>query len=84
MNENEKKELTFGQKAVGINVNVADQEHQEVEKCKQHFADAIDQLNDIRSGCELISGSKARLISTAITEIEGAKLRAVAALTWND
>jgi hypothetical protein len=40
-------ELTFGQKAVGLNFNTSG--YDAVTTCKQKFADIIDTLNDLRS-----------------------------------
>lgn len=71
-------ELTFGQKAVGLNFNPSADDA--VGKCKQIFADAIDQMNDFRSQ-STDEGAK-RHASIAITEIEAAQMRAVKALTW--
>jgi hypothetical protein len=39
-------DLTFGQKAVGLNFNPSNDDA--VGQCKQTFANAIDQLNDSR------------------------------------
>ena len=38
---------TFGQKAVGLSFNPSGDDA--VSECKQHFADAIDQMNDLRN-----------------------------------
>jgi len=75
------KELSFGQKAVGISFNPGG--NPAVNECKQTFANAIDQMNDFRTRPEATSG-QIRHASTAITEIEGAQMRAVKALTWAD
>jgi hypothetical protein len=70
---------TYGQKAVGLSFNPSGDD--EVARCKQIFADAIDQMNDLRGG---VSGEQARLASIAITEAQGAQMWAVKALTWKD
>ena len=74
----ENKILSFGQEAVGASFNPSNMP--EVDKCKQLFADAIDQMNDLRNASE--SGGQKRHASAAITDIETAQMRAVKALTW--
>lgn len=74
-------QYTFGQRAVGITFNPSGLD--EVGKCKQIFADAIDQLNDFRNNPKTSQGAK-RHASTAITQIEDAQMRAVKALTWKE
>ncbi len=71
---------TFGQKAVGLSFNPSGDDA--VGKCKQGCADLIDQMNDLRASSA--SGEQKRLASVAITEMEGAQMRAVKALTWKD
>lgn len=71
---------TFGEKAVGLSFNPSGDDA--VANCKKIFADAIDQMNDLRNA----SGSQEvrRLASVAITEAQGAQMFAVKALTWRD
>jgi hypothetical protein len=76
----ENKELTFGQKAVGLNFNPSGDDA--VGQAKQKFADAIDQLNDLRNSTT--SGEVKRLCSIAITESQAAQMWAVKAITWKD
>jgi len=71
--------LTFGQKAVGLTFNPSGDEM--VLKAKQLLADAIDLLNNLR-GSE--RSEQARLCSVAITELQGAQMWAVKAITWKD
>ena len=71
---------TYGQKAVGLNFNPSGDEA--VSRCKQIFADAIDQLQELRENST--SGETARLASIAITEAQGAQMWAVKALTWRN
>lgn len=73
-------ELTFGQKAVGLTFNPSN--NPEVDKCKRIFADAIDQMNELRSKSN--GPGQARHASVAITMIEDAQMRAVKAITWQD
>lgn len=80
---NEKQELTFGQKAVGLTFNPSG--NSEVTKCKQGFANLINQLNDFRNDANpSLSSDAKRHASIAITELESAQMRAVKALTWVD
>lgn len=76
-NEAPKRELTFGEKAVGITLNPSN--NKEVEAIKRHFADTIDYLNDLRKD---VTGEKARLLSVAITDAQSAQMFAVKAVTW--
>lgn len=72
------EELTFGQKAVGRNFNPSNDPY--VDKMKQHYADIIDQLNELRSQTD--DPEVKRLCSVAITEAQGAQMWAVKAITW--
>ncbi|MCF0074004.1 hypothetical protein LZD49_26215 [Dyadobacter sp. CY261] len=70
---------SFGQKAVGLSFNPSGDDA--VSKAKQIFADAIDQLNELRNtGTPEVK----RLASIAITETQSAQMWAVKALTWKD
>ena len=71
------KSLTYGQKLVDINFNPAELES--VGICKKHIATVIDQLNDLREKTE--SPETKRLSSIAITELQGAQMWTVKALT---
>ena len=71
---------SFGMKAVGITFNPSGDN--QVDECKQTFADAIDQMNDLRNASD--SPEQRRLASIAITELQGAQMWAVKALTWRD
>lgn len=73
-------ELTFGQKAVGLTFNPSGDDA--VGKAKQKFADAIDQLNDLRT--TTTSGEVKRMCSVAITDAQSAQMWAVKAITWKD
>lgn len=76
----ESDELTFGQKAVGLGFNPGARE--DVHNCKIGFAALIDQMNDLRQQGN--GSEQARLCSIAITELQGAQMWAVKALTWQD
>jgi hypothetical protein len=71
---------TFGQKAVGLAFNPSGDDA--VAKCKQIFADAIDQMNELRNSTE--SSEVKRMASVAITEAQTAQMWAVKAITWKD
>ena len=72
--------LTFGQKAVGLNLNPSNDDA--VGQAKQKFADAINQLNDLRN--TTTSGEVKRMCSVAITECQTAQMWAEKAITWKD
>ena len=71
---------TFGQKAVGLAFNPSGDDA--VAKCKQIFADAIDQMNDLRNSTT--SNEVKRMASVAITETQTAQMWAVKAITWKE
>ena len=71
---------TFGQKAVGLSFNPSGDDA--VAQCKQRFADAIDQMNDLRNSAS--SPEVKRMASVTITELQTAQMWAVKALTWKD
>ena len=71
---------TYGQKAVGLSFNPSNDDA--VTRCKQMFADIIDQMVIVRSGAE--SPEVARLASVAITEAQTAQMWAVKAITWKN
>lgn len=74
-------ELTFGQKAVGLNFNPSGEDA--VALCKKEFAIAIDRMNDFRNLSSSSQEAK-RMASIAITELQTAQMWAVKALTWKD
>lgn len=78
--EGETRELTFGEKAVGLTFNPGGDTA--VTTIKKYFAQIIDDLNSLRSLTE--SGEVKRLYSIAITEAQGAQMWAVKAITWKD
>jgi hypothetical protein len=73
------REMTFGEKAVGLTFNPSGDET--VKKLKELYAEIIDICNDSRSGD---SDQKNRLWSIAITEAQGAQMWSVKAATWRD
>lgn len=79
----ENKELTFGQKAVGINFNHGEGEiFEQVNKAKQICADAIDQMHNI-----MVSegrSERAALATIAYRKLQQAQMDMVKAITWKD
>lgn len=74
----EARELTFGEKAVGLTFNPSGKLN--VAVIKQAFADVIDDLDQTRRDAE--DPEVKRLCSIAITEAQGAQMWAVKAVTW--
>lgn len=73
------RELTFGEKAVGLTFNPSGDET--VRKLKVLYAQVIDLLNDTITA---IPSTQAELVNSAIKEAQGAQMRAVKAATWKD
>jgi hypothetical protein len=71
------RELTYGEKAVGLTFNPSGDE--KVKKVKELYAQIIDFLNEVR-GEE--RSEKARLLSVAITEAQTSQMWAVKGITW--
>ena len=71
---------TYGEKAVGLSFNPSNDNG--VDKCKRIFAEAIDQLNDLRNNST--SAEVKRMCSIAITEAQSAQMWGVKAITWKD
>lgn len=74
----ENADLTFGQRAVGLNFNLS--ADGKVSKTKQVFADLIDDMNDLRSKSS--DPEVKRLASVAITELQTAQMWTVKSLTF--
>lgn len=74
------RELTFGEKAVGLTFNPSGD--QTVHELKEAYAKVIDILNDMRQSTH--SAEQDRPASIAITEAQGAQMWAVKAATWRD
>ena len=70
------QELTYGEKAVGLTFNPSGDA--KVQEVKELYAKIIDLLNDARG---LDRNEKARLLSVAITEAQGAEMWAVKGIT---
>ena len=74
----EQRELTFGEKAVGLTFNPSNDDG--VARCKAEFARVIDRMNNLRSSTDNVEVK--RMASVAITEAQTAQMWAVKALTW--
>ena len=75
----ETREMTFGEKAVGLTFNPSNDDA--VAQCKAEFARVIDRMNDLRNSLEC-TPEVARMASVAITEAQTAQMWAVKAITW--
>lgn len=71
-------ELTYGEKAVGLNFNPANDPL--VQSIKERYATIIDDLAALR--ITSTDGETMRLISISITEAQAAQMWAVKAITW--
>lgn len=74
----EEKQLTFGQKAVGITFNPGG--HALVNAIKEKVAEYIDLLHEARNATD--NPEIKRQISIAITEAQTSQMWAVKAVTW--
>lgn len=77
---------TYGERAVGLSFNPSG--NPAVQHCKELFASLIDQQHQLRLEAYDSEGpeaqEQARLASIAITELQGAQMWAVKALTWRN
>lgn len=73
------RELTFGEKAVGLTFNPGNNEL--VDKLKKSFASIIDDLDYARTNAQ--DPEIKRLTSVAITEAQTAQMWAVKSITWS-
>ncbi len=80
MEENE-RELTYGERAVGLTFNPANDPL--VQEVKEHYAKIIDIADAIRKA-EGMPSERGRLASVAITEAQGAQMFLVKAVTYKD
>ena len=75
----ENRELTYGEKAVGLTFNPSNDDA--VAQCKAEFARVLDRMNDLRYSTNS-SPEIERMCSIAITEAQTAQMWAVKAITW--
>ena len=76
----EDREMTFGEKAVGLTFNPSGK--QTVHELKEAYAKVIDILYNMRQSTH--SAEQDRLASIAIIAVQGAQMWAVKAATWRD
>lgn len=77
------RELTFGEKAVGLTFNpAAGDTHIAVNDIKEKAAAFIDKCNQLRDLTD--NGEQKRMYSVAITEAQTAQMWAVKAVTWSN
>lgn len=77
------RELTFGEKAVGLTFNPSNDPR--VQEIKEKFANIIDCMAVEKESARINDEpEKARLYSIAITESQTAQMWAVKALTWKE
>ena len=74
----ETREMTYGEKAVGLTFNPSNDDA--VAQCKAEFARVIDRMNDLRNSTD--KAEIKRMASVAITEAQTAQMWAVKAITW--
>ena len=80
MDNGDKQELTFGQKAVGLTFNPSN--NVDVQSIKEKCAVLIDELNNYKTVSFKDNPDIARMLSVAITEVQTAQMWAVKAVTW--
>lgn len=78
----ESRELTFGEKAVGLNFNPSNDGR--VQAIKEAFAKAIDLCNDMKPEYNGKPNEISRMCAIAITEAQAAQMWAVKAATWKE
>ena len=76
----EDRDLTFGERMVGLTFNPS--QDPLVRELKMEYARVIDRMAALREKSE--SAEQKRLCSVAITEAQGAQMWAVKAATWKD
>lgn len=76
------RELTFGEKAVGLTFNPSNDP--DVQAVKEAFAKAIDLCNNLKPEYNGKPNEKSRMFAIAITEAQTAQMWAVKGITWKD
>ena len=72
------REMTFGEKAVGLTFNPSGDD--DGARCKAEFAAVIDRMHDLLNTTD--NPEVKRMASVAITEAQTAQMWAVKAITW--
>lgn len=76
------RELTYGEKACGVNFNPGGDP--DVAILKQKFAELVDIMHDFRTRASIMEHKETvRMMSIAITEAQTAQMWAVKAVTWS-
>jgi hypothetical protein len=78
MDTSNEREMTYGEKAVGLTFNPSNNEN--VDKLKKLYAEIIDTCDSLRK--EAGQSEKGRLLSVAITEAQTAQMWAVKGVTF--
>lgn len=78
MSDENQRELTFGEKAVGLGFNPSS--NPKVDELKKAAAQFIDLCNDLRESST--DGEVKRMCSHAITEAQTAQMWSVKGATW--
>ena len=76
--EDTQREMTYGEKAVGLTFNPSGDE--KVQRVKELYVQIIDLCADLRT--EAGQGEKGRLLSVEITEAQTAQMWAVKGITY--
>lgn len=94
MDKEETRELTFGEKAVGLAFNHGEGEiFDHVNSAKAICASAIDMMNVLRTRSNVVeqndyplgtSSERAALATIAIRSLQAAQMAMVKAITWKD
>lgn len=80
MDDTNTREMTYGEKAVGLTFNPSNDP--KVQEVKELYAKIIDICNNVVNGPDILSGEQARLYKIAITEAQTAQMWAVKAITY--
>lgn len=76
------RELTFGEKAIGLTFNPGS--NPEVDSIKTKFAAIIDELNNLKPVYDGKPNEISRMLAVAITKAQTAQMWAVKAVTWKN
>lgn len=79
--DNSPRELSYGEKAVGLTFNPGQRE--DVNTCKVFFANAIDHLDMLRK-FQPPTPEKERMFLEAVAQIQTAQMWAVKVITWQN
>ena len=75
------REMTYGEKAVGLTFNPGG--HEKVNEVKKAFAKAIDSIQEERAK-DITPSEKGAMLTLAIRKAQDAQMWAVKAITWKD